>query len=279
MAENRRGVQAPSGIRFAAPTILICALIICWQITADRRSVLPPPTSVVRAGWHTGRSLVHHTQSTVANTLLGSFLGLLGGLILALLICAPILSGDDSPLLRLIRPTLEPLVVASQTVPFVALAPVFTVWFGFGRPPKVALVALITFFPITIAAIAAVDSVEDQWRELVVAFGGGPLKLLSAVLGPAAAPGILAGLRISVAYSVGAAVLAEALGASSGLGVYLERSRRSFRYDQVLAGTAVVCALSIIAYGSVGLIERWACPWLYADRQPPSAHRSDPVVS
>lgn len=262
--------------RFVAPALIISALLIWWEAAADRRDLIPPPSAALRAMWRTRDALSGHLVPTIGITLAGAAAGVIAGLVVALAICAPVLRRRPAPVLALLRPALEPLVVVSQTVPFVALAPLLPLWFGFGPTPKVVLVALITFFPVAIAAIAAVDAVEGQWRELVLGFGGGPAKLVTAVLAPAAAPGVFAGLRISLAYAVGAAVLAEGLGASSGLGVYLERSRRSFRYDQVLAATFIISALSILAYALVGLLERWACPWLRADTDPTHHERNDP---
>jgi ABC-type nitrate/sulfonate/bicarbonate transport system permease component len=124
------------------------------------------------------------------------------------------------------------------------------------------VVALIVLFPVAIAAAGAFRSADPGRVELVRSFGGSRWDVIRHVTVPGAVPAIFDGLRISAAYSVAGAAIAEQIGgARSGLGLYIARSQRSFRADQVLAGVVMIAVLSLLVYAAVGLAARRAAPW------------------
>ena len=134
-------------------------------------------------------------------------------------------------------------------------------WAGFGLAPKIVVVALVVFFPVAVSTAAGLQGVDVELVELIRSFGGGRAVLLRMVMIPAALPGLFAGLRISLTYAVAGAVIGESIGATSGLGLYIARSQRAFRYDQVFVGVAVVTLLSMVLFSLVSVLSRVLCPW------------------
>ena len=239
----------------APPVTLVAALLGLWEVWARRAggasTVLPPPSDVVAAAVRTRDTLANHVLTTLGETALGIVVGVAAGVLIAVVVslAAPV------------RAALGPVLVASQTVPVQVLAPLLVLWFGFGLLPKVVVVALVVFFPVTVATAAGIRSADADLADLVRSYGAGRLRTLRLVLLPAALPGLFAGLRISLTYAVAGAVIAESIGARSGLGLYIDRSRRAFRYDQVFAGIAVVVLLSMALYLLTGLFARLFTPW------------------
>ncbi|MFN0029865.1 MAG: ABC transporter permease [Acidimicrobiales bacterium] len=237
------------------PTAFLTILIGIWELRAravERANpVLPAPSRILRALADSAPLLPGHLRATLVATLLGVVIGVTTGVLLAVLV-----SGWGFA-----RRVLQPLLVATQTVPVQVLGPILVLWFGFGLQPKIVLVALVVFFPVAVATAAGLQGVDPALVELVRSFGAGRRTVLRMVLGPAALPGLFAGLRISLTYAVAATVIAEGIGARAGLGLYMSRSLRAFRYDQLWVGVGVVMALSIALFCLVSLLGRLACPW------------------
>lgn len=237
------------------PAAFLTALVGIWELRARANGkanpVLPAPSKILNAFFDSAPLLPGHLRATLLATLLGVLIGVVAGVALAVLV-----SGWGFA-----RRVLQPLLVATQTVPVQVLGPILVLWAGFGLQPKIILVALVVFFPVAVATAAGLQNVDPALVELVRSFGAGRVALLRMVLGPAALPGLFAGLRISLTYAVAATVIAEGIGARAGLGLYLSRSQRAFRYDQLWVGVAVVMALSIALFCLVSLLGRLACPW------------------
>ncbi len=265
---------SPSGpARWLPPTLVVLAALGTWEAWVRIRHVpdyvLPPPSRVARTAVDSWHLLPGHLGTTLLETVLGLVAGAAAGVGIALLV-----SG-----VPLARRSLGPLLVASQTIPMIVLAPLFAIVFGFGLTPKVVVVALITFFPVTISTVAGLDGADDELVDLVRALGGRTGTVLRVVRGPAAVPSFVAGLRISSAYAVAGAVIAEGTGGSRGLGFFITRSQSSFRVDRIILAVVVVAAISAALYGLVGLLGRLATPWQGAGDHPVvAATPSAPVV-
>lgn len=248
--------------RIVAPTVVVVLLLVAWEAWVRVRDVpdfvLPPPSTVAGTALDSWHLLPGHLGTTLVETILGLVAGALAGIALALLVAG----------VPLARRSLGPLLVASQTIPMIVLAPLFAVIFGFGLTPKVVVVALITFFPVAISTVVGLDGAEAELVDLVRALGGGPARVLALVRVPAAIPSAIAGLRISSVYAVAGAVIAEGTGGSQGLGFFIKRSQVSFRVDRIILAVVVVAALSAVLYGLVGLLGRLATPWQHADDHP-----------
>ena len=134
-----------------------------------------------------------------------------------------------------VRRAVEPLLVTSQTIPIVAIAPLFVIWFGFGLLPKVLIVVLVTFFPVTIALLDGFGRVDPAAMDLLRSMGATARQTFRALRWPAALPSLFTGLRISVVYAVIGAIFGEYVGATEGLGIWMRLSQNSFRTDLVFA--------------------------------------------
>jgi ABC-type nitrate/sulfonate/bicarbonate transport system permease component len=251
--------------RFAAaylpPLLLLAALIAGWELWVrafdTRPYILPAPSRIWQAFLEVRPLLPAHLRTTLGEALLGLLAAAIVGVSLAALIAS----------VPLVRRVLYPLLVVSQTVPMIVLAPLLVVWFGFGMTPKVIVVALIGFFPIVVATVDGLTNADRDMVGLVRAMGAKRHQVLRHVLIPAATPAFFAGLKIASAYAVAGAVIGEWVGASSGLGIYITRSQTAFRTDRVFVGIVLVALASIALFALVHLLARLASPWLYATKE------------
>ena len=145
---------------------------------------------------------------------------------------------------------LEPLMTISQTIPTIAIAPLLVLWFGYGLAPKVVLIVLTTFFPVTVSLVQGLRSVDPDMIDLMRTMGASRWQIFWYAKLPAAADQFFSGLKISATYAIVGAVIAEWLGGFSGLGVYMTRVRKSFSYDKMFASIIVVSALSLASCAS-----------------------------
>lgn len=239
------------------PPALVVALLIggweAWVRLADvDPAILAPPSRVATALFETRGVLLGHTATTLAETAIGLAIGAAVGVLIALLIAS----------VPMARRAVEPLLVVLQTIPPIVLAPILVLSLGFGWAPRIVVVVLTVFFPVAVAATGALLGADRDRIDLVRSFGGTGIDVLRHITFPGALPAIFDGLRVSAAYAVAAAAIAEQIGgARSGLGLYIARSQRSFRADQVLAGVAVIAGLSLVVYGLVSVCANRATPW------------------
>ncbi|HEU4324341.1 MAG TPA: ABC transporter permease [Roseiflexaceae bacterium] len=246
---------------YLAPALLLAALLAAWEGLVRALALplwlLPPPTRVAATLLRSLPVLGEHVAATLLVTALGFALALVLGFGLGFAI-------DASPLLRR---ALYPLLVVSQTVPIVAIAPLLVVGLGFGALPKVLVVALVTFFPIVVSTVDGLRSADRDMLRLLQAMGAGYWQLLRLLRLPAALPAVFSGIKIAVTYSVIGAVLAEWIGASAGLGVYIARSLRAFRTDQVFVAALVTSLLTLLLFGLTAALERRLVSWNKEERE------------
>ena len=242
------------------PVLLAAVLIVGWQLIAQHvirnAEVLPSPTQVVSAGWDQRSAIWSNTLPTLRETELGFALSFA----LSWLIAGAM---DFSPV---VRRAVYPLLVTSQTVPVVALAPMFVVIFGFTLLPKVLLVALATFFPLTASLAEGFATADGEASRLLRSMGAGRWQEFWRIRVPGALPFFFTGLRVSITYAIGGAIFAEYAGAEHGLGLYLNQMQQVFRLDLVFATVIVVAALSVALFAATYLLERWLTPWRRFER-------------
>lgn len=250
------GVARP----FGPPLVLVVALLGAWELYARTSGVspfvLPAPSQVLGALWEFRDQAVRHAVPTIVETVVGFSISILAATLVAI--------GLDR--VGWARRAVEPLLVGSQTVPIVAIAPLVVVWFGFGLLPKVLVVVLVTFFPITIALLDGFASTTAEAAELMRSLGASAGQTFRKVRWPSGLPGFFTGLRISATYGVVAAVIGEYVGATDGLGIWMQLSQRSFRTDLVFAAILLTAILSIALYGVAVAAERATIPWWRASR-------------
>lgn len=243
--------------QYLPPLLLLVALLGGWEAwvrTFDTKPyVLPAPSRIWRAFLETRDTLPGHTRTTITEALLGLGLAAVIGVLLAAVIA----------LVPLVRRVLYPILVASQTIPMVVLAPLLILWFGFGIGPKVGVVTLICFFPIVVSTVDGFTSADQEMVGLVRSMGAKRLGVLRYVLIPSALPGVFAGLKIAAAYAVLGAVIGEWVGASSGLGIFITRAQDSFRVDRVFVAVFVIAIVSMALFAAVHIAARLATPWMY----------------
>jgi ABC-type nitrate/sulfonate/bicarbonate transport system permease component len=237
------------------PIALVLAILVAWEayvrLAAVEPVVLPGPLRVLEALWTYRDDALRHAIPTLVETVLGFALAV----VLAVAVAAAM---DRAPAARR---AVEPLLVTSQTIPVVALAPLFLLWFGFGLAPKVLVVVLVTFFPITVALLDGFRSVPLDAEDLMRSYGASDGQSFRLLRWPAALPSFFTGLRISVVYAVIGAVFGEYVGAREGLGIWMQLSQNAFRTDLVFAAILVTTVLSLALYWSVGVVRRVAIPW------------------
>jgi len=241
-------------------TLLVGALIGGWELWVSGRHVdsfvMPTPGRVLRAGWTSAHLLPGHLTTTLTESIAGLGAGAIAGIALAVLIVR-------APLARRV---LYPLLVISQTIPMVVLAPLLVIWFGFGLTPKIVVVALIVFFPVLVSTVGGIDGADRDLIDLVRSMGAGQRQVLRLVLVPSAIPAFFAGLRIAAAYTVGGAVVAEYIGGSSGLGVFINRSKAAYAVDRIFVAVVVIALLTAVLFALVDVAARWAAPWQEPER-------------
>ncbi len=213
--------------------------------------ILPSPVQVFGSLLSSFSLISHHA----GHTLLEAGLGYLSSIVLAVLFA---LLFALSPFLKRV---LYPLLILSQTIPLITLAVLFTIWFGWGMLPKVLVVILVCFFPISISLINGINSVDIDQVKLFSSMGARPFTIFRMVEFPLALPSLFAGLRISATYSVMAAVIAEWMGAQRGLGYFMTIQQKSFAIDRVLAAVIVICVISLLMVKLVDLAEYLFIPW------------------
>jgi len=247
--------------RFMPPIVTALLSIAIWQAVSIASGlpplVLPSPLRVIEAGWQTRELL----GEAVATTMLETALGLGVALALSVTLAAAL------DLSLLLRRALYPLMMASQTVQILAIAPLLIIWFGFGLLPKVIIVTLVCFFPMAVSAADGLASTDPDLIEMLRSLGASRGQIWRLARFPAALPSFFSGLRIAVTYSVVGATIGEWVGGSAGLGLYMLRSKNALATDQVFVGILITSLLSIGLFAAVVLIERLALPWYHSGQR------------
>ena len=247
--------------RFVAPVVLVGALLVGWEVYARGSGispfVLPSPSRVLASLWEFRDEAVRNALPTIGETVVGFAVSIAAG-------TAAAVAMDR---VDVARRAVAPLLVGSQTIPIVAVAPLVVVWFGFGFLPKILVVVLVTFFPITIALLDGFASTPADRTELMRSMGASDDQVFRKLRWPTGLPSLFTGLRISATYAVVAAVIAEYVGATEGLGIWMQLSQRSFRTDLVFAAILLTAVLSVALVGLVTLVERAVIPWARASRR------------
>jgi ABC-type nitrate/sulfonate/bicarbonate transport system permease component len=237
------------------PLLAILCLIAIWEASVKLSNtpdyILPAPSSVVKVFISTWNLLLQHTWVTIFEALSGFCISIAGGLVLAFVM-------DRWNTLKRI---LYPIMVISQTIPIIALAPVILVWLGVGIEPKIVIVVLVCFFPICVNTAEGLHSVDKDMVNLMKVMGAGDLRIFKDVSLPSALPHFFSGLKISATYSVMGAVIGEWLGAKSGLGIFMTRTINSHRMDMLFAAVVIVVILSIGLFKVIEIAERFSTPW------------------
>lgn len=244
-------------VPYASPVIVIAVWETYTRLAHVDPTVLPSPVGVVKGIYHTRGVAWTNTVTTLQETLLG----------FALSVCVSVLLAVAMDLFSWLRRALYPILVASQTIPIIAIAPLMIIWFGFGILPKVLLVILVTFFPVSIALLDGFASIEREAIDLLQTMGASRRQVFLRVRFPNALPYFFTGVRISITYAVIAAIFAEYVGSFRGLGIWMQSSMNAFRTDLVFGAIIISAALSLTLFAFTTLVARLVIPWYYASRR------------
>jgi len=234
-----------------APVISVIAVILLWLVLSEGEIVpaymLPSPFEVVKAFFSDVEILFTHAVVTVQEALYGLITGTAIGFIIAVLM-------DRFDFLY---KAFYPLLVISQTIPTIAIAPLLVLWMGFSMAPKITLVVLTTFFPVTVSLLDGFKSADRDEINLVRSMGGNRFQVFRHVKLPAAAEQFFSGLKVSASYSVVGAVISEWLGGFEGLGVYMTRVKKAYAFDKMFAVIILISALSLLLMAFINVMRNY----------------------
>jgi putative hydroxymethylpyrimidine transport system permease protein len=243
--------------RWLLPLVAILALLGIWELYVLISNVssllLPSPIDVVKALWNDRGTLWHNLKPTALEVILGILVGATVALVLTVVMHFS----------QLMRESLYPLLVASQTVPIPIVASLLIVWLGFGLVPKLLIVALVAFFPIVVATLSALAAVDPDLIKLMRTFDAGRWQTFRLVELPSGLPGVFAGAKIGAVFAVLAAVLSEINGSTAGLGYLLNVTIENLEMSEAFASVLVLAALAILLFALLTLAERRALPWAH----------------
>jgi NitT/TauT family transport system permease protein len=243
------------------PIIFLVFLVALWDV-AIRVFHIPPyqipaPKDVVITLWDEWPKLLAEAWPTTVATIWGFLLSIAFGIPIAMLIAGS----------RTVESYVYPLLVFSQSIPKIAIAPLFVVWFGFGLFPKVLSAFLLGFFPIVVSAVQGFKSVEPDMIDLARAMEANRLQIFRMVSFPHALPAIFAGLKVSITLAVVGAVVGEFVGSNSGIGYVLQRSTGNFDLATMFAALVVIALIGVVLFWILDVLERIAIPWHASQRQ------------
>ena len=242
--------------------VLTLAFLGAWELYTRLGGIdaliLPAPDQIASAAWHDRGLLWDNLLVTGQEIVLGLVLALACGASLAIAL----------HLWRPVRRATYPLLIGTQAIPIVTVAPLLVMWFGFGLFPKLVIVALVCFFPIVVTTLDALAAIDPDQHKLMRTLGASRMQALRWVELPAALPAALSGAKIAVAVGGTAAVFAEYAGSENGLGHLLLQSIPQLETARAWATMVVLAALAILCFSLLALAERRLAPWAHRQKDP-----------
>jgi ABC-type nitrate/sulfonate/bicarbonate transport system permease component len=247
--------------RWLLPLALIALLLGLWQVACStgviadalnlENYLVPSPVEVGEALWENRSLLLENAWVTLREILLGILAAFVVGVAFAVLMHR----------WQVLRDAAYPLVVASQTIPIVVISPILVVWFDYGITPKIIIVALICFFPITVNVLDGLRSVDPESVKLMRSLGASRWQLFWRAEAPSALPSLFTGVKIAVVVAPIGAVFAEWAGSSAGLGHLIQSDLAYFQVARQFATVAVLSAMALVLIGLMALAERRVVTW------------------
>ncbi|QRG65098.1 ABC transporter permease [Brevibacillus choshinensis] len=240
------------GIWFAISIVLF---LIVWEAGCRLLNVpsfiLPPPSAVVSSLWDLRATLLGlHLWVTLKEVLLGLSVSILFGILLAFAMSMS----------RVVERLVYPYIVISQTIPIIALSPVFILWFGYDLSGKIAITILFTFFPIVVNTYDGLRSTDKEMLQLLKTMGANRWQIFTKLQLPASLPHFFSGLKVAATYSVAGATIGEWLGASEGLGYFGRRASGNFQAPALFASVLLLSVLGMLLFWLVGRLEQHFTP-------------------
>jgi ABC-type nitrate/sulfonate/bicarbonate transport system permease component len=247
--------------RWLLPALLLTGLVAAWQIAASTEAladllglepfVVPSPVEIAESMWQNRELLAENAWVTLREVLLGFGCAVAVGLVFAVAL----------HLSETLRLAFYPVLVASQTIPIVAIAPILVIWFGYGITPKLWIIALICFFPVTVNTLDGLRSVDPEATKMMRTLDASRPQILWRVEMPTALPYFFSGARIAAAIAVIAALFAELAGGEAGLGVLIRQDTAVLETARAFAAIALLSVIAIALYALLALVERRVVTW------------------
>lgn len=235
--------------------VAIVGILILWQFLSAMEIVpkfmLPSPLDVVKAFIFDFPLLMNHARTTLLEAFFGLAIGVSLGFMVAVIMDR----------FHFIYKAVYPILVITQTIPTVAIAPLLVLWLGYGMAPKITLIVIVTFFPITIGLLDGFKSADSDAIQLLKSMNASDRQIFKHIKLPSSISHFFAGLRISVSYSVVGAVISEWLGGFNGLGVYMTRVKKSYSFDKMFAVILLISVISLILMEGVAFLQKISMPW------------------
>lgn len=241
----------------ALPFVAGVVILVGWEVWVSAADIqgflLPPPSSIVSALGDNFSTVREAAFTTFRAAVLGLVLGGTSGFLVAVIATRFRRLGDG----------LTPLAIIAASTPIVVLAPISNIWFGITTSmAKIAVVAVVTFFPVFVNASRGLDAVSSSDLELMRSYGASRFMTLVRVRIPSSLPMLFVGLKIAASLAMITTIVAEYFGGSRRtLGVYITQAASVVKFDVAWAGIVAACALALLLYGAVQLLERLVAPW------------------
>ena len=243
-----------------APIVFILILLGLWEIIVRaggiEKYIMPTPSDVNKVLFSDFKLMIPHILATLYEGFVGFIIAILLSIVLAVIM-------DIVPL---IKKALYPVLVISQTIPTIALAPLFIIWFGFGYLPKIIVVVIVCFFPIVISIVDGLEGVDKDLINHFKLMGASKLNIFIHLKLPFGMINFFSGMRIAATYSIMGAVIGEWLGGDKGLGVYMTRARSAYALDKMFAAIVIIVIISMTIFGLVSVMEKIFTPWNNKDK-------------
>lgn len=239
----------------------VAGLLVVWQLVCTIGLVpsymLPSPVQVVQAFVSEIPALWENSIITLQEAFIGLILGVSVGFLAAVLMDA----------FEVLYKAFYPLLILTQTIPSVAIAPLLVLWFGYEMTPKIILIVISTFFPVTVGLLDGFRSADRDAIGLLRSMGANRLQIFRYIKFPSALPQLFSGLRIAAAYSVVGAVISEWLGGFGGLGVYMTRVKKAFAFDKMFAVIFLISGISLALMALVEYAQKKCMPYRHLDQK------------
>ncbi len=241
---------------YVVPALTLVGALVLWEAATHAfkipRFIMPAPSAILGEGWEWRYRFIHHTWVTLYETLGGFALSILVGVPLAVMIVY-------SPALR---SALYPLIVLTQSVPKIAIAPVLLLIVGHGEFPKVIVAFLVAFFPVVVDTATGLAATPPELLDLSRSYRASAFKTFVKVRLPMALPFFFAGAKVAITLSVIGAVVGEFVGSDAGLGYVILSATSYWKTELAFSSMILLSLMAIVLFGAVSLVERFTCPWL-----------------
>ncbi|WP_454192959.1 ABC transporter permease [Paenibacillus sp. Marseille-Q7038] len=237
------------------PLTAVILFLAVWQIAVPlfhiEKWILPSPADITKEAIAQAASLTEHTWATAQLTLLGFLIGTSVGLLTAMLL----------HLVPFLKSALYPLLILSQNIPTIALAPLLMIWFGFGLLPKIIVITLVCFFPVAVSTMDGLTQTDRGMMNYMRMAGASKAQIFRKLEVPHALPSVFSGVKIAATYSVMGAVIAEWIGTDRGIGYYMMLQKSAYRTDRVFVAMAIIVLLSLVLFAIIALLEKILVRW------------------